>query len=77
MKKRILYLRNQPAKTEGDFQGMFVISVLIEVLQRVHAHVPRARRRIAVAQNRLQQVLAFRIVSAQREREREREMFLI
>lgn len=44
-----------------------MIGRFVEVLQRLHALVPRARRRVAVIQNRLQQILAFRIVSAERE----------
>jgi len=47
---------------------MFVIGGLVEMLQRFHALVSRARRRIAMVQNRLQQVFAFWIVSAQRKR---------
>lgn len=44
---------------------MLVIGSLVEVLQRFHALVPRARRQVAVIQNGLQQILAFRIASAQ------------
>lgn len=37
----------------------------VEVLQRFHTLVSRARRRVAVVQDGLHQVLAFWIVSAQ------------
>lgn len=42
-----------------------MIGGLVEVLQRFHALVPRASRRVAVVQNGFQQILAFRIVSGQ------------
>lgn len=41
-----------------------IVGMGVEVLQRFHALVPRARRRIAVIQDRLQQPLAVRIVPA-------------
>lgn len=42
-----------------------MIGGLVKVLQRFHALVPRARRRVTVVQNGFQQILAFRIVSEQ------------
>lgn len=62
----VLFAVRFPAEAEGNFHGMLVIGSLVEVLQRFHALVPRARRRVAVIQNGLQQILAFRVVFAGR-----------
>lgn len=50
------------AKTKGYLHGVLMRGLLVEVLKRSHALVARATRVVAVAQHRLQQCLAVRIV---------------
>lgn len=56
---------DQPAEAECDLHGMLVMGGPVKVLQRFHTFVSGARRRVAVAQDGLQQLLAFRIAPAQ------------
>lgn len=53
-----------PAQTERDLDRMFVVRRFVEVLQRFHALVLRATRRVAMVQHRLEKHLALWIVFA-------------
>lgn len=56
-----------PAQAERDLDRMFIVRGFVEVLQRFHALVLRATRRVAMVQHRLEKHLALWIVSGTRE----------
>lgn len=58
----LIVLDDSPAETERDLHGVLVVRGFVEVLQRLHALVPRAVRRVAVIQHRFQNDFAIRVV---------------
>lgn len=56
-----------PAQAERDLDGVFIVGGFVEILQRFHALVLRATRRVAMVQHRLEKHLALWIVSGTRE----------
>lgn len=56
-----------PAQAERDLDRVFIVRGFVEVLQRFHALVLRATRRVAMVQHRLEKHLALWIVSGTRE----------
>lgn len=56
-----------PAQAERDLNRVFIVGGFVEGLQRFHALVLRATRRVAMVQHRLEEHLALWIVSGTRE----------